>query len=392
MANPNAQSYRLLIAILSSPNVPRLIHSVTSLIGDPKNLVDSRFRGNDKTICFGFNSEIDWDFILDKAVQEGVFYPFYRNLLLLGINKKFIPEDLSERFRQMYYLHIFKSTDFSFRIEKVLNCMESFKIKTLLFKGPAVDYFIYDNFFRPRIDLDIVVEDGQMLALEKALFDLGYGVSEEEKNYPLPEYLNSRLFIPRSDGLVPVHIHKHLINNMFLTVDRVLSMEMKDVWKETEFFRNYRYLYMLKPELNIVYLCEHGLKHDFDQIIFLYEIATLLCSYQEGLDWKKLGELSEDFGLGRAVYYGLYFVKEVLSVDVPGEVLDRLKPGKISFGEKIFIKNTLIRNNRRYASYPVYLAMRRGLSKKANFIFRTLFPPEFTFKGCLNRMRRLVSG
>lgn len=365
MANQNARSCRLLISLIKS-----------SL---DTGFIDERV-----------NEGINWDSVLLKSVEEGIFYPFYKNLLLLEADKKLIPEEFRERFRQTYYLHLLKSADFSCRIEKTLNCLESAKIKTLLFKGPAVDYFIYDDFFRPRLDLDIAVKNEEMPALEKVLFESGYSGPEERKNYPLPEYLNSRLFIPGAEGFIPLHIHKHLLNNMFLTVDRVLPMEMKDVWQETTLFKNYRYVYIFKPELNVIHLCEHGLKHDFDQLIFLHEIDAMIRNYKGGLDWKKLVELSEDFGLGRAVYYGLYFVKKMLSADVPKEVIDGLKPEKIPFSEKIFIKNTLIRNNHRYASYPVYLAMRRGLFKKTNFIFRTLFPPEFTFKGYLKRMGRLI--
>ncbi len=365
MVKLNAQNYHLLISLLKGNLEPGFVEA-----------------------CI--QAGADWNSVFGKAVEEGIFYPFYKNLLFLEMNKKLIPDELVGRFRQMYYLHISKSTDFSSQIEKAFNCIESFKIKTLLFKGPAIDYLIYDDFLRPRIDLDIVVEGEQIAVLEKALFDLGYDAPEEEKNYPLPEYLNSRLFVPRPNGFVPIHVHKHLINNMFLTVDRLLSMKMKDVWEESGLFKNYQHLYVLKPELNIIYLCEHGLKHDFDQIIFLYEIEALIRNYREGLDWKKLVALAEDSGLGRAVYYGLYFVKEVLSADIPEEVIDSLKPKKLTFSEKIFIKNTLSKKHRRYASYPVYLAMRRGLSKKANFIFRTFFPPEFKFKGYLNRMARLI--
>jgi len=45
-------------------------------------------------------------------------------------------------------------------------------------------------------------------------------------------------------------------------------MDMGRVWKETVPFRNYQYIMMLRPEIHILYLCEHGLKHDFDQMVF----------------------------------------------------------------------------------------------------------------------------
>ncbi len=333
----------------------------------------------------------DWLPILCKATKEGIFYPLYRNLLLIDANKQLLPDEIREKFRQTYYLYISKSVDQLRRAEHVLGRLESRKIKTLLFKGPAIDNFIYDGFLRPRLDLDISVRDKDLSVLENALHNLGYTYFENEKDYPIPEYLNSRLFIPHADGLIPLHLHKHLINNMYLTVDLALSMDMENVWDEVEPFKNYQYIFMLKPELNIIYLCEHGLKHDFDQIVFLYEIESLIRYYQGRLDWKKLVALAQGFGLGRAVYYGLYFLKEVLlSADIPPEVIEGLKPKRFSAGERMFIKKTLAKKHRRYLSFPVYLAMRRGLFKKANFVFRTIFPPGFTTKGYLVRLARSI--
>jgi GNAT superfamily N-acetyltransferase len=332
----------------------------------------------------------NWGLVLERAVEEGVFYPLYRNLLISDAKDTVIPQGIREKYRQTYYLYLSKSGDFNSRVERILGFLELCKIKIMLFKGPAVDFFIYDDFTRPRLDLDIVARDEDMAALENALMSLGYAHPSYEKDYPIPEYLNSRLFVPQVEDLIPVHVHKHLINNMFLTVDRALSMDMDNVWQEAVPFKNYSYICMLKPELNIIYLCEHGLKHDLDQMIFLYEIERLVNHYEGIFDWKKFVGLAQGFGLGRPAYYGLYFVQELLSRRIPQEVMDALKPARFSSGEKLFIKNTLQFKRRRYSSYSVYCAMRKGFFKKINFIFRTFFPPEFTLKGYLMRMRRLI--
>ena len=343
---------------------------------------------------FYLSYEVDnssaWRVVLEKAVEEGVFYPLYRNLLLSNRKDTAIPEGIREQYRQMYYLHLSKSSELLSQIARVLDCIESCKVKVILFKGPAVDSYIYDDFLRPRLDLDIVARDQDLVVLESALHDLGYTYFENDKDYPLPEYLNSRLFISQADDLISVHVHKHLINNMFLTVDSVLPMDMEDVWQEIELFKNYRNIYMLKPELNLIYLCEHGLKHDFDQIIFLYEIERLLDHYKGIFDWKKFVGLAKGFDLDRPAYYGLYFVRKLLSGRIPQEVMDALKPARFTLGEKSFIENTLHLKRRRYAAYAVYCAMRIGILKKIYFIFRTLFPPAFTFKGYAMRLRRLI--
>jgi ribosomal protein S18 acetylase RimI-like enzyme len=332
----------------------------------------------------------DWSSVLDSAVREGVFYPLYRSLTVADGHGTLIPADLAERFRQLYYLHISKSEQLLFQVERILDRIESGNIPVLLFKGAAIDSFIYDGYLRQRLDLDIAVRDGDMPALEKVLADLGYTQIQSDKDYPIPEYLNSRLFTTTSDSLIPVHVHRHLINNMFLTVDNTLSMDMEKVWEETERFKKFRNIFILNPECNIIFLCEHALKHDCDQLIFLYEIERSICCYRERLDWEKLITMAEAFRLSRAVYYGLYFVEETLSADIPKEVMERLKPARFTFGERKFIKNTLKKQHRRYASYPVYLAMRTGLLKKAYFMFRTLIPPGFTLKGYLMRLRRSI--
>jgi hypothetical protein len=167
-------------------------------------------------------------------------------------------------------------------------------------------------------------------------------------------------------------------------------MDMGQVWDQTEPFKSYRYIRILKPELGIAYLCEHGLKHNFDQMVYLYEIDSLVRCYGGRLDWEKLVALAQGFGLGRGVYYGFLFLQEALSARVPREVMASLRPARFTAGEKMFIRNTLRNRHPRYASYPVYVAMREGWRKKANFFFRTLFPPEYTLKGYLARGRRLI--
>jgi GNAT superfamily N-acetyltransferase len=341
-------------------------------------------------LSYEVENSSDWGLVLEKAVEEGVFYPLYRNLLCSGEKDTVIPQDIRERFRQTYYLYLSKSSEFISRVERILGYLESRKIRALIFKGPAIDRFIYDDFFRPRLDLDIVVRDEDLPVFESALRELGYRCLENEKDYSLPEYLNSRFFIPQTDDLVCLHVHKHLINNMFLSVDNALSMDMGAVWDETELFKEYGYIYMLKPELNMIYLCEHGLKHNFEQIVFLYEIERLLGFYEGRFDWKKFVDLAVGFGLGRSAYYGLFFVKEGLSARIPQEIMDALRPKRFRVGEKSFMKNTLCLKRSRYASYPVYCAMRRGLFKKINFIFLTLFPPGFTLKGYALRILKLV--
>jgi hypothetical protein len=93
------------------------------------------------------------------------------------------------------------------------------------------------------------------------------------------------------------------------------------------------------------------------------------------LDWNKLVDESFKFRLSRMVYLSLYFTSQFLGTGIPEDILLKLKPERLSLGEKIFVKSVL--NNRHVAglSYLVHLAMNRGFSRKMKFVWRTFFPP-----------------
>jgi hypothetical protein len=295
-----------------------------------------------------------------------------------------------EKFRKTRLSHAAQGAIFFRQATDTLNRLDGLNIKMLLFKGPAVDSLIYGDLFRPRIDIDIAVRDAEMPAAEKALVEMGYTPPAEEKDSPLPEYLNSRFFTPPSEGLVAIHLHRHIVNNIFRSVDGALRMEMEKAWEETETFKGYRNIRVLKPEMNIVYMCDHALKHDYSQPAYLDEIKELITHYGKALDWGKLAELTRESCMERSVYYSLYFAKKLLSADVPGEVLTKLEPAKLTVWERRFVKDVLNNRQRPHSSFGVYLSDRKGFLKKAVFLSRAVFPPGFTLKGHLARIRRSV--
>jgi hypothetical protein len=332
----------------------------------------------------------DWDRVLESAVREGVFHPFYKNFSVIDKDKTAIPEIIRNRFKEMNYLHVMKGADALSRMGRLLAHIDSFNMDALVIKGPAIDSLIYDDFIRPRLDLDIVVKDENMAEFQRRFRETGYAPQKTKTDQPITEYVNSGVWSDNTGELVPVHIHRHLFNNSFIAAGGRPLIGMGKVWQETEPFKNYNNIRVLKPELNIAYISEHGLKHDFDQLAYLYEIDRLIRHYREYLDWKKVVALAREFGLGRMVYYGLYFVEEIMSGDIPEEALSVLRPDKVTMGEKMFVKDVLRRRCRRYSSYPVYLADQPGPFKKLKYVLRTIFPPGFTFGGYMKRLGRLI--
>jgi hypothetical protein len=338
-----------------------------------------------------------WDRILALAQREGVFYPFYQKLVSTGVFTTHVPPDIQEKYKRAFYAHISESEKMRAGIERIMET-----VPILVFKGPAIDSLIYDGYIRPRIDIDIAMrssschpkrttkhrhpeersDEGSInidfssrlncggtqndSEIEKLLRSLGY--QKQPHDSPLPEYLNSTVYTDPSGVLPVIHLHRHIINNMYLSVDGYLQMDMERVWQETEPFQDYADIFSLKPEMNIIYLCEHALKHDFDQLVHLYEIYRLMEIYGDRLDRNKLNRLADEFGLKRIVDTTLHLVNAIFSGMV----------------EKPPFK-------KRYQSFFVYLACRKGIAAKVKFAFLTLFPPGYNIRQNIARIGRCIT-
>lgn len=340
-----------------------------------------------KTIPEGF----DWEYLLEESKKEGIFYPIYEKLFFLDSRSNVLPDEARGKLKQAYYSYISQSTDFSRQTDEILSFLESSGLKVLLLKGPGIDSLIYrEAVFRPRLDIDFAARSKDMITLHNLLSNHGYYLDAKDDDYPIPEFVNSCLYFKKKQGAVPLHVHRHIINNLYLMIMGDLNIDMQSVWRETEPFKEYKHIFCLKPELQFLYMCDHALKHNYERLIFLYEIDRLINYYKDEINWDKLVSLGKELNLAFVLYYGLYFAKEILSTDIPENKLELFKPRKLTLAEKFFIKRTFERKPITYLSYVVYFAAYKGWVNKIKFLFLTIFPPNFTILGYLKRIRRFI--
>ena len=126
----------------------------------------------------------------------------------------------------------------------------------------------------------------------------------------------------------------------------------------------------------IVYLCEHALRpaHAFYKPLHLTDLAWVIANDRETPDWGRVADAARRFGLGRMVYLGLLIVRDRTDAPVPDEVLQTLRPARLTAGERLFLRRALQGRSRPGTSYFVHLALRRTFFEKTRFLFRTIFP------------------
>ncbi len=307
---------------------------------------------------------VDWRAAIDCAVREGVFYPFYRRLAGLDKAGRCLSAAEHDHAKELYNLHLGRSAVFSAKAELALVRLEAAKIPLILIKGPAVDRLIYDGYMRPRLDIDVVVSSAGAVACREALARAGYVAGPDAAD-------GAAVFMHRTPGEIPIHLHRRLINNTFLTVDGHLRLHEDAVWDETSPFDGYRFIRSLSPELNLLYLCEHAIKHDVDELVFLYEIDRLLrrAAAEPRFSPQRFTTFAREAGLERPAYHALALAAGLLDSPVPAAALEELRPRRLSAGERSFLRAVAARRQARYASFAVYLAARPTPVRKARFVW-----------------------
>src|SRR6266699_2531961 len=76
----------------------------------------------------------------------------------------------------------------------------------------------------------------------------------------------------------------------------------------------------LSVEDELVLICVHGAKHYWERLMWIADVAALVCS-QTNLDWKRAAESAREVGAERMLHAGLLLAANLLRAPLPGKVL-----------------------------------------------------------------------
>lgn len=250
-------------------------------------------------------------------------------------------------------------------------------IGIILLKGASLLNTVYaqDLGARHLGDADILVKKEDFLEIKNYLSDKGY-IFHNNINIPCEsDYLNSVICKKEEKFWPPFHIHWHLNNASSPNLAFSAKIDLEKIWQEAQQLNGYKNIYIMSAHHQIIHLCEHALKHGYEQEYFFKDIDRAVRYYGSRLDWDKLICAAKNFNLARPAYYTLYFASRILGAEIPPYVLSALKPEKFTFLEKRFMKAVLRGNGCLHLSDVVYLAMHRNIFAKIKFVFRVFIPP-----------------
>ncbi|MGE5280075.1 MAG: nucleotidyltransferase family protein [Deltaproteobacteria bacterium] len=268
----------------------------------------------------------------------------------------------------------------SYLFQQVFRKLEEGAVDFIVFKGPVLAETVYqDPGVRPMTDVDILVRPLDLARAHRLLADLGYSCGLPETAVArLNPYHNSLLYHEPQGAIV--HLYWHLVN-LYLGPRRSLdNVPMEKIWGAAEGAQvcGCR-VRTLCPADTFVYLCLHAFGHGFTPLILIFDLDAV----RRGRDvsfWQQVVARAHECGWQRYVHHAL----TVLAGwgfpvdDIPSFVHERLKPGHISYFERVFITAALCRRpaglfgRLRWA----LLGMQPGLVDRLRFLFENIFVPR----------------
>ncbi|MFV1951387.1 MAG: nucleotidyltransferase family protein [Nitrospinota bacterium] len=327
--------------------------------------------------------DLDWDIVLERARKDNLSPLLYYSLKRINGCFKALPPYAAKELKRYYYYTSARNTFTYNELSKILKRLGDNGIDTILLKGAALAEVIYDEIsLRPMTDVDLLIKREDFKKTNEILNTLGFKAKDRAPDIYeaiFSSYLNTFDYTNSGGMAFSLHLHWHLINSTIPTHSYIHKINMDKIWRDADQVSiSGSKTMILSPHHFIIHLSEHALRvrHSLNRLIFLLDISKTIQRFNDRLDWEKLIKESYEFNLHRMVYQALHLNKIYMATQsLPEYVIDRLRPARLSLGERIFMAYALKGKYPTGLSYTIHLSMNENFFQKIRFIYRTIFPP-----------------
>ncbi|MBI5233125.1 MAG: nucleotidyltransferase family protein [Deltaproteobacteria bacterium] len=353
------------------------------------SLLKSAFSGGMPGLT-SLKGPIDLPKTLEIARENGVSQKLYTILKKTGTAPIFISRtwetSLVSELRRDYLFSAARNTLIYTEFKRVIEGFGESGLDVMAMKGIVLAELIYrDIGVRSMSDVDLLIRKQDIQKVDALLNKLGYSAVDpcpfdgacNEKNY-----LTTRDYRSGNPRRPSFHIHWHMVNSS-VPAPYASKINMDRIWKEALPVNISGVpVLTMSPHHFLLHLCEHAMRvtHSASRLVYLMDIAASISGYGDDLDWRKVIDSGREWGLEGFAHTMLTLCGLNMGVGAPGWVLDELKREKRGIGKRLFLYLTSRGNGFPGLSYPIHLAMNKGVAAKASFIFRTVFPPAWVLE------------
>jgi len=308
---------------------------------------------------------VDMDRLISRAIFDGLGGFLYKNLLKAGLLETVSPQHKQQLYT-VYYLTVRNNVRFLHVLNTVLDALDQEGIDIVLLQGMALLNVVYrDVGLRPMSDMDMWVLPKDYQRLADTMVHQGFS---RDPLYPST--------FRKGQTVLDVHTH-------ILWADRIKSRAHLLNLNQDDIFHNAvrtnsdgRKILRLHPQDQFMYLGLHALKHNFERLIWLVDLKSLVAEWTPS-DWAALIDRAKDLGHKQTLRYLLYLLKNIFDIRLPAGIslfLDDWQPG--------FLEKRMLHTRIQGRSIPTWaqlimISNGRGFWQRFSFFCENIFPrPE----------------
>lgn len=285
--------------------------------------------------------DLEWTEVVRQARAHKVSPFVHRHVQALF--PKLVPPAVQEQLRALSRARLYRSLLLRRTLPKLLALLERQGVRAVPFKGPVLAARAYPGRegLRAFSDLDLLVRPEDVwraaAALERAGFEatdpLPAHCARWPQHFSWPQYFSWRKLLSQRDvqdyangyvlekdtrGEVPVELHWGLTPCYFrfLMDPRALRKRLVPVTLEKGLE-----VPALSPEDTLLLLCAHAVKHRWEALRLLCDIAELIRSHP-ALDWGWTFEEARRLRSERMLLVGVHLAETLLAAPVPPSAWD----------------------------------------------------------------------
>ncbi len=295
------------------------------------------------------------------AAEEGVNGFLWQKILQSdGLIEDEFNQSLGEQIRelQLRYLRM------QHVCGRVLSTLNQAKVPVICMRGVSVAELLYGDqaALRPISDMDLLLDERQMLAAKQALWDIGFRPDSKYRNIYF-----------RGDISIDLHYEP-------LGIERILMWKHLTPLRIDDFMKHAHEGVLageggllLQPSVNLPYLCFHALKHSFERLVWLKDIALLANRVSEEEGWDEVLQGVREYRLERPCFYALSYVKEHLQASVPDELLSKTRP-PMGFVERSLYRRFMNHEVIPFLAERLFARMQPDFAHRIRFWRETIYP------------------
>jgi hypothetical protein len=279
---------------------------------------------------------------------------------------------------QAYYQAVSRNIFLNEQFLEIVNAFSKQNIKVMPLKGIALIQGIYTDISKRYLqDIDILVKPQDIYPGLRILSDLGYVYPKIYLNPKSPYgiYLNSVSCARPSQDSYSIHLHWHILNTTLPFF--MFRIKMDAIWAEARMEKPEKAnFFMMAPHHLLIHFSLHAFQHSFDRDAMVLDIKNAIEFYNKDICWERSVLCAKQWDTVIPFYLGLYFSWCIAGADIPSEIIESLKPKKLSRKSKkaieVILKNKTGGDN---TLYPLFLELAGSLFNRSKFVFLSLFPP-----------------